>query len=268
ENGGNLEYLETYSLATGERIGRVASPGRIALAQYSADASRLLVTGADRLRLFDATSLADVPFEPSFASGSGPWNVSESSSIYASLGRSGRTLWLASDFNKGRPVLAIDLASGQVAGSWAPASDVMAMQPLGDGDRLALLTFGYEYAPILERNGAMKSIPAPGASGPGGFATSADGTRLAVARAHGFIVYDVASNEWLTPPIDFAIDRNEGVVGMSFDESGSELRARTSARHWLRQAFASDPRPVAELQAIAASLSPAPGEMERSYAPA
>ena len=266
ESGANVEYLESYAIESGARIGRVAFADHISFAQHSADGSRLIVTEPRRVRLFDAVSLAEQPLGPGANVEPSPLAFAGSSRIYAMLGRSGRTLWLASVF--GTPVLALDVASGNVSGRWMPAGDVEAMQPIGDGDRLALLTFGYEATPILSRDGRVTTVPAPNANGVGGFAASPDGARFAMARTNGLIVFDTASNEWLTPPIDFALKRNDAVVGMTFDGSGGELRVRTFQRHWAQLSLTSDSRPVGELLEIANSLSRPPGTMDRAYAPA
>ena len=121
----------------------------------------------------------------------------------------------------------------------------------------ALLGAGSAGLTVYDDMGAARAITVPGqATARGALAVSRDGRRIALASRNAAHVFDLASGERLNPPFAIPIRGDDGIVALAFSPDASRLHARTSRRSQAVWEMTSDPRPVAELEAVIGQLMP------------
>ena len=188
----------------------------------------------------------------------------------ARLGRDGRTLWVVSGVGSedGYRLHALDAASGEEQETWALPGWAMALQPFDRGEAVAVLIPNAGELRLARRGGGMRTVKLAGLDPWGyfGLALSEDERRLAVGLKRGIQWLELPGGDWLGPMLQPPASGLE-FAGVALDPSGSTAVLHDSDRHQWRYDLVREPRPVAELQALARMLMPAEEDIADVLAP-
>jgi hypothetical protein len=263
----NVEVLESYTLATGKRSGRISlwPPERIF--KFSGDGASVLAWHVQVVDTLDATTLlrrspALWPDEPPRAPGKASARPEIRTEGYfgnhqwvdaMALGDDGRSGWLLSA-GKQNILQPMDPIAGVIAPGWQLPSVGENLQWLPHGQAAVLLPESDEVK-IYERDGRHRNLLVHTTNGHAGFALSGDQARLAIAVKRGVQVFEIAGGTWLTPPIRVTSHADE-IHGLGIDANGQRLLLRSRGQRVWAIGLETERRPLSELARFAALLRP------------
>ncbi|HSD15902.1 MAG TPA: serine/threonine-protein kinase [Thermomonas sp.] len=273
----NLEVLESYTLATGKRSGRIGLWPPERMLGFSGDGASVLAWHVQVVDTLDATTLrrrgpALWPDEPPRAPGKPATRPEIRTEGYFGnhqwvdamvLADDGRSGWMLSA-GKQNILQPMDATRGWIAPGWQLPSVGETLQWLPHG-QVAVLLPEADAVKIYERDGRHRNLLVHGTNAHAGFALSGDATRLAIAVNRGVQLFDLASGTWLTPPIRVSSDRDE-IHGLSIDAHGRHLLLRSREQRLWALHLDTERRPLPELTRLAALLHPDDTALVEAYA--
>ena len=279
EKGHNVEVIESYASATGQRTGRVALWPPERLLDFSGDGATVLAWHVQVLDALDARTLHPLfpalwPDAPATVSGqpAAQHEIKTEGSFLSHMwveamasGDDGHSAWLLSG-GKQNILQPMDATRGRIEPGWQLPSVGENLHWL-PGGRVAVTLPEIDQVKLYERNGRHRNLSIPGINGYAGLALSGDGTRLAVTINQGVQVFDARSGDWLSPPIRVA-DAADEIFGLAVDPHGQHILLRSRGQRIWNLVLETERRPLEDLKQLASMLRPDDTASIDAYAPA